>query len=409
MARSPRILISGWYGNGNLGDEAVLAGMLAGLREALPEARVTVLSDDPAATRAEHGVAARGRDKRGPRRRLLSEIRAIARSDVLAIGGGGLVKDFGSHGGNVHAWVRPGLAAHALRRRSLWYAMGVDDVRLPESAAVARRAAERLDLLTVRDEGSARQLRELGVEREIVVTSDPALLLGRPPGDREPAPLRVAVCPREWKAGAAEVEDEALQMRLFDELAAALDGLVHDAGAEVLLVPFQTAGEGDDAVCRAIHGRMAERAAARVCERPASATDAARLLARCSLVVGTRLHSLILAAASGTPFFALDYMPKVRFFAARAGLPGERAGLEAARERGRLAELLGSALARRERTRERLERVAPGLRELARLNAEMLAALASDRGRLPALIEEAKTLDARVRASHEPSTVRSRR
>jgi polysaccharide pyruvyl transferase WcaK-like protein len=48
---------------------------------------------------------------------------------------------------------------------------------------------------------------------------------------------------------------------------------------------------------------------------PADAADAARELARCCVVVVSRLHAGILAALSETPVVALEYQPKCRDFA----------------------------------------------------------------------------------------------
>ncbi len=53
-----RVVISGYYGFGNLGDEAVLAAMLAALRPRLPHASFVVVSADPAATTRGHRVDA---------------------------------------------------------------------------------------------------------------------------------------------------------------------------------------------------------------------------------------------------------------------------------------------------------------------------------------------------------------
>ena len=53
-----KIVVSGYYGHGNTGDEAILAGMLAAMRSAEPGVKVAVLSGDPEATRGMHGVDA---------------------------------------------------------------------------------------------------------------------------------------------------------------------------------------------------------------------------------------------------------------------------------------------------------------------------------------------------------------
>ena len=52
------IVISGYYGSKNGGDEAMLASMLEVLREEIPDLRVTVISIDPEYTKRRHGVDA---------------------------------------------------------------------------------------------------------------------------------------------------------------------------------------------------------------------------------------------------------------------------------------------------------------------------------------------------------------
>ena len=63
-----RYLVSGYYGEGNLGDEAILAAMLRDLRRHDPAAEVTVLSFDPADTARRHGVEAISTSLRHPSR-----------------------------------------------------------------------------------------------------------------------------------------------------------------------------------------------------------------------------------------------------------------------------------------------------------------------------------------------------
>ena len=59
----PDALIIGHYGFKNLGDEAILTGMLTLLRDKFPDGRWTVASGDPDDTRRRHGVAGGGPDR----------------------------------------------------------------------------------------------------------------------------------------------------------------------------------------------------------------------------------------------------------------------------------------------------------------------------------------------------------
>ena len=52
------IIVSGYYGSKNGGDEAMLAAMLEVLREEIPDLHVTVISIDPEYTKRRHGVDA---------------------------------------------------------------------------------------------------------------------------------------------------------------------------------------------------------------------------------------------------------------------------------------------------------------------------------------------------------------
>ena len=52
----PKVVISGYYGFYNSGDEAMLYAMLQALRKTVPGLEVTVLSRDPGFTAREFGV-----------------------------------------------------------------------------------------------------------------------------------------------------------------------------------------------------------------------------------------------------------------------------------------------------------------------------------------------------------------
>src|SRR3972149_9235413 len=86
--RSKTILIAGYYGFGNAGDEAILSAIISDLRALRSDLKMTVVSGNPPETEAAHGVAAV----------LWTDVekimQAVAASDLGILGGGGLVFDY---------------------------------------------------------------------------------------------------------------------------------------------------------------------------------------------------------------------------------------------------------------------------------------------------------------------------
>jgi polysaccharide pyruvyl transferase WcaK-like protein len=85
------LVIAGYYGFGNWGDEAALAVLIRYLREALPHARIVVLSHDPAQTARLHGTEAINRWN------LFEVHRALARASGFLLGPGACSKMSQAH------------------------------------------------------------------------------------------------------------------------------------------------------------------------------------------------------------------------------------------------------------------------------------------------------------------------
>lgn len=79
-----RALLSGYYGKGNGGDEALLATLLQMLP---PSVTPVVLSGNPLVTQQHYGVEA------FPRMQLLSMVQTLHSCDALIWGGGSLIQD----------------------------------------------------------------------------------------------------------------------------------------------------------------------------------------------------------------------------------------------------------------------------------------------------------------------------
>lgn len=284
-----RILVSGYYGFGNLGDEALLSGLLSGLKS-LGHTPV-VLSGDPKATERQHGVEAT--------HRVRGLALALARADALVSGGGGLLQDSTSRR-SLDYYLNVIRFARRTGKRVVIYGQSLGPLSERGRQSVGRTL--RGLPIALRDEQSLRLARELGLEATLV--ADPALLLA---GSRatpvpEPEEAPVVLIPR----GGQQHLNEALE-----ELALELT----EAGVPVAAMSFHP--REDDGPLMRLKRMVPE------VERW-EATDpqaAVHQLERARYVVSIRLHGCILAAVAGVGFAGLSYDPKVKGFLTQAVAP----------------------------------------------------------------------------------------
>jgi polysaccharide pyruvyl transferase CsaB len=276
-----KISALGYYGFGNLGDEAVLAGIRTALGETFPKAEFLVLTNDAAATQTLHpGV------QTANRWRWKDAITALQGTDLFVFGGGSLLQDATS-ARSVLWYALMAAIARRKAQRVLWWGQGVGPLQSPTSRTLVRLIGNQADAITVRDEKSAALLKELGVKRSIEVVADPAFALTPAPASQ---PHGVLVALRRWPGVSPSTLAHALPgatalpMHLPDDL---------EAQGELPCYNWQLAG--------------------------ARVEDVLGQVAVAELCVAMRLHALIFAARCATPFVALSYDPKVVALARAAG------------------------------------------------------------------------------------------
>jgi len=86
------IFVVGWYGYENTGDEAILTVLLPTLRKIFPEAEINVLSGNPSKTAKTYGVKTVGKKRKD----IWKIIKTVSVSDLIVMGGGGLIEDYGN-------------------------------------------------------------------------------------------------------------------------------------------------------------------------------------------------------------------------------------------------------------------------------------------------------------------------
>lgn len=379
-------VVSGYYGCGNAGDEAVLAGIAEAFRrQAGDRATLIALSQNPEATTRLHGLQAVDRMNLTALRRVLRD------SDLLLSGGGSLLQDTTSVRSLVYyLWVAR--MAYSQGVPVMFYAQGIGPLRRPMSRSLVRMVANRADYITVRDPQSARLLATLGVTRPTIeVTADPAFALApaapdivdaliRQEGLPTDAPL-LGVALRPWgSATDAEAAIEA-HARLLAELR-------RQCGLPLVLLPMH---HPDDAELAAlVHQHPACPHSDVFVVRGEYAPDALLgLVGRMQTMVAMRLHSLIFAVRALVPPFALSYDPKVENLMHGLGLDDSLEhwrGFDPEAVAGRVAGLL----AQRETRVARLQAQVADLESRALRNADCALDVFDRRARLRDLLSVAK-------------------
>ncbi len=370
-----RVLFSGYFGGGNLGDEAILAAELLGFGGVLGTAFTpAVATVDAALTRRLHGEI-----ETVPFWDVRELARAVAACDLVIWGGGGLLQDhwvvppeelFLDPTGGIPAYVRVPLLAHILGRPFMVYGQGIGPLNRPESRKLVEIVLNQAAAITVRDMGSADLLRGCGVTVCPVLTSaDPVVSLtpSSPERGREilaaagidPArrPI-VAIAPRVPPGG------DRSWITPFVE---GLDAFRKETGASAIFVPFDWGDPGDDGLCRELAAACSKAQPVGVAATWLSPSDVAACLSQCDLTVATRLHGLYLSVLSGTPVVALDYDPKIRA-AAREFHPDIPVLPLSRLDARSLEHELETCLTRGPGTRPRLLAVLEGLRSRESLN-----------------------------------------
>jgi len=363
------IVISGYYGFGNAGDEAMLTAMIEALTDVDPAVRITVISGCPADTRRRHGVASVFRLN------YPEIIRILRKSDLLISGGGSLLQDVTSDR-SLYYYLSIMMLAKKLGKPVMLYAQGIGPVRGSMAKGAMRHIGNMVDLITVRDDGSRLELKSLGVDAPpIHVTADPVLALhqvdkgiGRAVlkkrGLEGNAPL-IGISVREWKDW----------IYYKTTLAEACDRLVAECGARLVFLPMQW--PDDMNIARRIAGRMKQPAA--VLEEEYTTSELLSLVGNLDMLIGIRLHALIFAAVMQVPLIGISYDPKIDRFLETVGdtavgtLQTLTADALLAKARDLLPEI-------RRPSKERAERIGE-LRQKAFRNAELAVALIENRKR----------------------------
>lgn len=311
LSKGPKIVMSGYFGFDNSGDDAILKAIVKDLREQDPSVRIKVLSKDPSKTEQLCPVTSANRFK------LREVISSLRDAQLVISGGGSLLQDVTSTRSLLYYLALMKLA-FILKKPVMIYANGIGPINKTFNRRLTKWILERVDLITLRDKGSLDFVKSIGVKNDrIMVTADPVFTLNPAERERIKEILRIegidtsrqliGISVRNWK------NDDAL----IQAVAKGTRRLIDDKSVGVVMIPMHYPED------LAISERISDLSGSNNCwtlKGKYSVEEIMGIIREMEIMAAMRLHSLIYAATQGVPMAGLVYDPKVKGFLDELGL-----------------------------------------------------------------------------------------
>lgn len=351
-----RILISGYHGFGNCGDEAILSAMVNNLKHIYPDLEIVALSKKPQETARVYGINAINRIN------IFSIFKMMLESNVLLSGGGSLLQDVTSTRSLIY-YLSIILLAKTVNLPVILYANGIGPINKRFNRMLTKFVINKVNMITLRDEDSKNELARIGITKpKIEITADPVFTL-EPIYTRQIAKIfkaeqinlekpLIGISIRRWK-------NEINYERTIAEFA---DTLIERYGFNVLFIPMQVP-EDLKVIDRV---RKIMRNPSFTMRGRYNVQEYMGIIGNLELLISMRLHPLIFAAVQKIPMIGLVYDPKVRSFLEQIEQPS--GGNIDHLDKEMLYELVEYVMKNKEKIVQVLERHIVDLRRIAERN-----------------------------------------
>ena len=354
-----RILIAGYYGFDNGGDELILFFLLKELKKLNSKAEITVLSGDPSKTGKSYKVKAINRWN------PLSVAAAVFHTDLFVFGGGGLLQDLTSSW-SIYYYLGLILLAKLFVKKVLLLSQGVGPIRRKIIRKVTGIVLGLVDLITVRDEFSKFELAKLNGNLSVSIVPDPVFNLDRFAFRKRAAVNERPVIGVSLQGGGKDERFRGVVREICDELVRRME-------AKIIFIPFHK--WEDLKISKDIITKGTNDYQLFLWQE---VWDLFKIYDKIDLILGMRLHSIILACLLRKPFVAISlpkihplYDPKVEGFLELLGYEAMDMAVPAVQIAGKVNEILTN----RQNFLEQLSPRVAKLRESSRKNMEMVESL----------------------------------
>ncbi|WP_145051516.1 polysaccharide pyruvyl transferase CsaB [Paenibacillus xylanexedens] len=387
VTTSQKLVISGYYGFRNSGDEAVLKSILTALEEESHRSGVNiepiVLSGDPESTTSMYGV-------RSVHRMKFKEVReAIKESDGLISGGGSLLQD-ATGLKSIPYYLGVIKLAQWMKKPTFIYAQGIGPVNRKIFNPMIRSVFKACKYVSVRDEQSAELLRQLGLQwNQIHVVPDPVMRLPLPEnGSTAKSVVAESTRKSSGKEGSPGHNNSpgntklpviGISVRFWESdrkeltaIAAGLKKLCMHKAVHLRFMPFHLPKDEEASrfVMELLGDVSSKGSEVSITDNLTDPQLMLQEVSQCDIVIGMRLHSLIYAASQYVPPVGISYDPKIDQFMLR--LNSDPVGSTSTLDADQLAKHVSKLLDQRSQWLKEHEELITELKQEARVPAQQI-------------------------------------
>lgn len=305
MSENINILISGYYGFDNSGDDAILKAIVKDLKENNSSVEITAFSKNPPFTKKAYDINAVNRFG------IKDIIKAIKNCDLFLSGGGSLLQDITSTRSLLYYLILMKLAK-LFNKPVMVYANGIGPIDRKINRFLTRKILNKVDLITLRDEDSQLFLENLGVVNDnIYITADPVFTLDPTEEEKIIKIFKDEGIPKDKPLVGVSVRNWENVENLVDTLGKSIDYMIKKYNVNVILIPMHYPKD------LSISNSILEKVNYEGCyilKDKYSVEDIMGVIKKLEIIIAMRLHSLIYAATQDIPMVGIVYDPKVEGF-----------------------------------------------------------------------------------------------
>ncbi len=284
-----KILLTGYFGFGNAGDEMILHVMKKKFRE-MGYTTGTLAKDPEDANEFN-------------RSNIVDILSAIKRSDVVVNGGGGILQDKTSIK-SLYYYLFIMKMAKMMHKKVAVFAQGIGPINKKMDKVILKNILNSVDLITVRDTYSLNTLKNIGIKKPIYLTADLAFLYKEEKSISLPYEHFIL-----YTVGRAK------RMPPLIVLADVGNYVKKVTGLPIIIVPFYPKRDREvtKELSEILHSPLII---------PKDIAQYVYIVEKSTFVIGMRYHSLLLSALKGKAFAGLSYDPKVTSIMQEFGVDG---------------------------------------------------------------------------------------